>query len=151
MTTSRLPRWARATLVCATILAASAAGGMALMGTATLTTALSGAALGAILAGNYATYRWMRPFLGRVTAMAALALVGALTFTLYANLAPVCPAVGAVARCTREQAAVWTVAGALTPVSYLLLLMPFAALVAGARRVGRWSRAKVTARRTGRP
>lgn len=91
-----------------------------------------------IVAGFYAFTAMARP-LGRLTAAAAMSVIGAGVTGAWTALAPNCPDSVDVGRCTTSEIGTWMFIGALTPAGYILLVgIPLIVLgfLAAASRAG---------------
>lgn len=93
-----------------------------LLGGPTAPRVLTGVIAGALVVGGFHAFRAMAGHIGRLTATAALSLLGATVLGAYAALAPQCPDRMDLARCGTPEIASWTLVGAGLPVTYLIAL-----------------------------
>lgn len=102
---------------------------------------LVGVLTGLSIVVAFAAHRTVAPHLGRLTTIAALALLSSAAFAAWTALAPQCPDTTVPGRCTGPEIANWAMIGAILPLTYTFLGM----FIFLAVRLGRVAR--VVARR----
>lgn len=143
---SRLKRVMRYAVPTAAVLAVATACAFLLGDTAPSTLVASGI-IGALIVGGYYLFTALARHLGRLTAAAAISLIGASVMGFWAALAPTCPEASGPGRCTTAEIGTYALGGALMPLGYILLIGVPIVVVTTLWRFAKGARAVIQDRR----